>query len=253
MKKLIKKILFPNTYSSKAYIKYLRKKGVKIGDNCYIWSPNHTMIDTQNPCMLEIGDYVKVTYGVKILTHDYSVSVARRFFGEHIGQAKLTHIGNNVFIGMDSIILPGAFIGDNVIIGAGSIVRGQIPSNVVVAGNPAKIIITLDEFYKSKKEKEYNQAKNYVYHFFEKNNRIPSINEMGNAFAWLYLPRNKKSVEKFNHFFKLSGDSYEEVIDDFMHSVGMFNSYIEFLKSIDLEENVNEAFKAAVKLYEDDI
>ena len=58
---------------------------------------------------------------------------------------KFTTIGNNVFVGMRSIILMGVEIGDNVIVGAGSVVAGKIPSNCVCAGNPAKVICTLDQ------------------------------------------------------------------------------------------------------------
>jgi len=54
-------------------------------------------------------------------------------------------IGKNVWIGMNSVILKGANIGDNSIIGAGSIVTGSIPSNCVAAGNPAKQIKTLPQ------------------------------------------------------------------------------------------------------------
>ena len=54
-------------------------------------------------------------------------------------------IGKNVFIGMGSIILKGTQIGDNTVIGAGSVVSGVIPSNVVVAGNPAKVIREIEK------------------------------------------------------------------------------------------------------------
>ena len=55
-----------------------------------------------------------------------------------------TIIGKNVFIGTRSIILKGSKIGDNTIIGAGSVVAGEIPCNVIAAGNPCKIIKKLD-------------------------------------------------------------------------------------------------------------
>ena len=51
-----------------------------------------------------------------------------------------THIGNQCFIGMNSIILPGVKIGNNVIVGAGAVVTKDIPSNTIVAGNPAKVL-----------------------------------------------------------------------------------------------------------------
>lgn len=60
-------------------------------------------------------------------------------------------IGNNVFIGMDSTILKGAVIGDNVIIGAGSLVTSEIPSDCVAVERPAQKVMSLEE-YKAKKE-----------------------------------------------------------------------------------------------------
>ena len=59
---------------------------------------------------------------------------------------KTVKIGNNVFIGARTIILPGTTIGDNTIIGAGSVVKGNIPSGVIVAGNPARVIKSIEEY-----------------------------------------------------------------------------------------------------------
>jgi acetyltransferase-like isoleucine patch superfamily enzyme len=58
-------------------------------------------------------------------------------------------VGNNVFIGMGVIILPGVTIGDNVVIGAGAVVTKSIPANAVVAGVPARVIGTIDEYWRS--------------------------------------------------------------------------------------------------------
>ena len=49
-------------------------------------------------------------------------------------------IGDDCFIGMNSIILKGTTLGNNVIVGAGSVVHGKFPDNVIIAGNPAKIV-----------------------------------------------------------------------------------------------------------------
>ena len=74
--------------------------------------------------MLRIGNNVRITHGVQILTHDYSKSVLETKFGENIGEGAETIIGNNVFIGMESILLMGSHVGNNVIIGAGGVVHG---------------------------------------------------------------------------------------------------------------------------------
>ena len=69
-----------------------------------------------------------------------------------LGSVGEVTIGNNVFIGQKSTILAGTRIGDNVIIGANSLVKKDIPSGVVVAGNPAKVICTLEEFIERRKD-----------------------------------------------------------------------------------------------------
>ena len=128
----------------------LESQGIQVGKGTIFYGPETMQIDRSRPYLLTIGEYCKITSGVTILTHDYSRSVLRRAYGEVIGEGRRTTIGNNVFIGMNAIILMGTQIGDNVIIGAGSVVNGTIPSNVVVAGNPAKVIRTLDEHYQIK-------------------------------------------------------------------------------------------------------
>ena len=93
---------------------------------------------------ITLGDRVVVSLNVYFLTHDYSFTTALIAINEKpktdIGIFRNIVIGDNVFIGMNSIILPGTIIGNNVIIGAGSVVRGTIPDNSITAGNPAIVI-----------------------------------------------------------------------------------------------------------------
>lgn len=94
--------------------------------------------------LITLGDRLVVSMNVMFLTHDYSFTTGLIAIDQmpktDIGILGPINIGNNVFIGMNSIILPGTTIGNNVIVGAGSIVRGTFPDNVVISGNPAKII-----------------------------------------------------------------------------------------------------------------
>jgi acetyltransferase-like isoleucine patch superfamily enzyme len=89
-------------------------------------------IDKTNPRGLTIGKKTMVTFDAVILSHDYSSR-------QH--DAK-TVIGSYCFIGCASVVLPNINIGDHVIVAAGSVVTKDIPSNCIVAGNPAKIIKT---------------------------------------------------------------------------------------------------------------
>lgn len=190
VKSIVKRIVYPTSYNNEAYIRYLRKKGIEIGKGCVFFSPTETHVDTQRPHMLKIGDYAKITRNVTILCHDYSRGVYCNMRGMgNAGEGRPTLIGNNVFIGMNAIILIGAHIDDNSIIGAGAVVMGNYPAGAVIAGNPAKVICTIDDFYHRRKAGEIDAAKLYVRRFRERFKRNPDIYEMTNAFSWLYLPR----------------------------------------------------------------
>lgn len=108
---------------------------------------------------VSLGGDIVISSNVIFLTHDYSVTTALVAANKRPkGDIKLLgriDIGKNVFIGMKTTLLPGTTIGDNVIIGAGSIVKGKIPSNSVAAGNPCRVIMTIEE-YLSRKEKVWS-------------------------------------------------------------------------------------------------
>ena len=228
-KDFVRKSIFPNTYSSEAYINYLNKLGVKIGKKCYVFEPDTVSLDIARPYLLEIGDNVVITKGVTVLTHDYSHTVIRKKYGIQYGDAKEVKIGNNVFWGRDCLILMGTTIGDNVIVGAKSVVRGNIPSNVVIAGNPATVVCTIEEFCEGRKKRELDCAKKNVQLCLERLGRYPTIQEMGDAFAWLYLPRTQQTINEYPQFFDLPGDNKDDLISNFLGSKPMFDSYEQFL------------------------
>lgn len=215
----------------------LRREGISIGKGTIFYGPNTQTIDRQRPWMLKIGEYCKITKGCTILTHDYSRSVLRRAYHDIVCEAGMTVIGDNVFIGMNSIILMGAHIGNNVIIGAGSVVSGTIPDNVVVAGNPARIIRSLDEHYAIRKSKYVEEGKLYVKSFYEQYHRTPSIAKM-TAFFPLFLPRNENELRKNNVSVNWNGDEPQEIINDFLDSKMIYSSYNEFLE--DALKNLEE-------------
>lgn len=146
LKELAKKLAYGPKATSDSYIVWLRSKGMVIGDNCAIYAPTKTCIDVQNPWMIEMGDNVQITEGVTILTHGYDWSVFKGKYGDVLGSAGHVKIGSNVFIGMKATILKGTTIGDNVVIGANSLINKDVPSDCVVAGNPQRIICSIDEY-----------------------------------------------------------------------------------------------------------
>jgi acetyltransferase-like isoleucine patch superfamily enzyme len=117
---------------------YLRSRGISIGKDCFIsWGAK---LDTCAGTII-IGDRCEITYGSIILSHD----ATDRKIDRRRGGVRTVRLGNDVFIGVNSVVLGNVTIGDNSIIGAGSIVTRDVPANVVVAGNPARIIRTLGE------------------------------------------------------------------------------------------------------------
>ena len=85
---LLKRKLFPELVTSSDMVYALKQCGIKIGKGTIFYHPGRTVVDVSRPCLLEIGEYCKITSGVIILTHDYSRSVLRRTHGEIIGEGK---------------------------------------------------------------------------------------------------------------------------------------------------------------------
>lgn len=235
IKEIIKRIYLKQYYDSDSFTKYLKKFGIIIGKGTKFFDPKNTKIDITRPYLLEIGDYCKITSGVTILTHDYSRSVLRYKYGEIIGEAKKVKIGDNVFIGMNSTILMGSEIGNNVIIGANSLVTGKFPDNVVIAGNPAKIVMSLEEYYNRRKKKYIYEAKEYAKLIYKNTGKIPDI-KLFEGFFPIFMERDIKKVNKIGFKLNLSGDDSEDIKDKFINSKPIYNSYNEFLNSIDFND-----------------
>ena len=127
-------------------LKELIKRGLVVGKNFHMLEG--AIIDESHTWHIQIGDDVTLAPRVHILSHD---ACTRKFINcTKIGKVK---IGDRVFIGVSSVILPGITIGNDVIIGAGSVVTRDIPDRSVAVGNPARVICSIDEFLK-KRSKE---------------------------------------------------------------------------------------------------
>ena len=148
-------------------VKYLQNQGVNIGDNCEIL--RNVSFGTE-PYLITLGNYVKITNGTKLLTHDGGMYVLRNLkLLENADKFGTIVIGNNVFIGNNVLILPGVTIGDNVVVGAGTIVTKDIPSNCVAIGVPCKVIQSIEEYYQKNigkvdytKGLSYREKKAYI-------------------------------------------------------------------------------------------
>lgn len=117
-----------------------RYQGVKLGNNVILSNVSFS----SEPYLISIGNDVRITSGTKIFTHGGARVLRKKhpnmdFFGK-------VQIKNNVYIGNNCLIMPGVTIGSNVIVAAGSVVTKSVPDNVVVGGNPARILSSIDDF-----------------------------------------------------------------------------------------------------------
>lgn len=140
--------------------KILKKMFAEIGDDCYIEPPFHANWGGKN---VHFGNGVYANFNLTMVD-DCDIFVGNNvMFGPNVTVSAGTHpihpelrskqaqynipihIGNNVWIGANSVILPGVDIGDNSVIGAGSIVTKDIPSNVIAVGNPCRVLREINE------------------------------------------------------------------------------------------------------------
>jgi maltose O-acetyltransferase len=124
----------------------LVKRGMRVGNNFNRQQGSY--IDPTHCFLIEIGNNVTFSIRVTVLAHDASTKKSTGY--TKIGKVI---IGDNVFVGANATILPNVKIGDNSIIGANSVVTKDIPANCVAAGNPVKIICSLEEFLNRNQEK----------------------------------------------------------------------------------------------------
>lgn len=163
IKKIINKIYrLYYTSSSNRYIKYLRRNNIKIGKGCIIFDPKRIQIDVSRPELLEIGDNVLLHKGTVILTHDFASRAFVTKYNEFIPSHSKIKIGSNVWLGENVSILKGINIGNNVIIGYGSIVTKSIPNNSVAVGSPAKVICTFEDYYKKRQQQYIDECFEYA-------------------------------------------------------------------------------------------
>ena len=116
------------SFSSSMRVFYYRSMGVAIGKKCYISSGAH--IDVRRG-EIEIGEKVSISSGSYILGH------ARR---QPSKDGQVTRLEDNVRVFVNAVVLPGVTIGRNSVVGAGAVVTRDVPPDVVIMGNPARVV-----------------------------------------------------------------------------------------------------------------
>lgn len=156
-------------------VEYALLEGMQVGERVnFISTPNFG----SEPYLIKIGDDTTISFDVAFVTHDAATRVIRNLRDgnpETVIYGNIV-IGRNCFIGCRTTLLAGVKIGDNTIIGACSLVNRDIPSNVIAAGNPCRVICSLEE-YREKHEKDflymvslpYKEKKEYLLKHFNIN------------------------------------------------------------------------------------
>lgn len=130
---------------------YAERIGVNLGKNVKFYAMKAGMFSTE-PWLITIGNDCFITANCQFVTHDGGTLILRK----EIPDLEITEpitIGNDVYIGLNSTILAGTKIGNRCIIGACSLVKGEFPDNSVIAGVPARVIKTVDEYLEQIKTK----------------------------------------------------------------------------------------------------
>ena len=125
-------------------IEALIERGLQVGSNVYVapWC----LIDPVFAFLISIGDGCRLAPRVHVLAHD---ATSR----EALGYTRLApvHIGSRVFVGADTLVLPGVTIGDDTVIGAGSLVSSDIPAGSLAVGRPARVVGNTQDLFERRK------------------------------------------------------------------------------------------------------
>lgn len=212
--------------SGAAYVKFLRKSGVVVGEGTYFQSPKYVDIDMTRPSLISIGKNCFFNKYVEFHTHDWVSHVFINSGREMINSSGSISIGDNVAFGRHVTVLKNVTIGDNCFIAAHSLVTKSIPSNSIAAGIPAKVIMSLDEYYKKRLSVREDEAFAYARSIVERFGRIPVPADFMEEFP-LFVSGHE--VERYPEIpiRQRLGPSYQRFLDDHVAPYKSFNDFLE--------------------------
>lgn len=234
LRRLGLKAMYGHKATSEGYQAWLRGQGVQIGERVRFYSPWTIRVDIQRPWMIAIGDDVHIAADVSILQHDYSWAVLQRRTGEVLGSCGPVTIGNNVFLGQRVIVLKGTQIGDDVVVGSGSVVAGQLKPGAVFAGVPATRIMSIEDFQEKRRKRQFIEARDLVRRYVARNGIRPE-KRLLREFFWLFEPDSAQLDDAFRKVHALGGNASRSARAFSTHRP-LFQSYEEFIEACLIEE-----------------
>ena len=217
--------------NSQSYIKYLRSKGVKIGEDCQIRGTRSFQIDLQRAHLITIGDHVMFHHNNSLICHDGVSQLFREKYHEYLPSNGHITIGNNVKFAQNVTVLKGVTIGDNCFIGFGATVTRDIPANSVAVGTPAKVICSIDDYYERRKTEALQESFEFARGIVNRYHRRPVPEDFTESFVWFVDGKDIDNYPNIPIKYQLGAayDNYKA------NHVAKFASFDEFLKAAGIE------------------
>lgn len=210
--------------NSDRYCKFLREKGVEIGESTHICART-CLIDYTRPSLVSIGKNCFINEHFTLLTHDYVTKVFLHMGLGFINSSGRVSIGNNVSFGQNVMVLKGVTIGDNCFIGAGSIVTKDIPSNSIAVGSPCKVIMSLEEYYNKRLSRSEAEALDYARSIKERFGRVPQTTDFWEEFP-LFVSGDEIDTYPEIPIKKQLGPDYERYRINHKAKYSSFNEFL---------------------------
>lgn len=190
--------------------------------------PKHMEIDLTRPSLIKIGKNCFFNSYVEILTHDWVTHVFLHSDREFVNSSGRVNIGNNVTFGRHVMVLKGVTIGDNCFIGANSVVTRDIPANSIAVGSPAKVVMSLEDYYQKRLKVCEAEALDYARSIRERFDRTPVAADFWEEFPLFVsgnevdkypeIPIRSQLGPTFDRYVKYHKSKYAS-LDDFLKAV----------------------------------
>ncbi len=227
LKRIRRWVLYGDRADALTYARRLNRMGARIDESIEMAVPESVRLDETTPYLLEIGKNVYMAEGIRIMTHDASWLVMKGEDGVIRGNIGPVKIGNNVFLGINSVILCNTSICDNVIIGAGAVVSTSIRTPGVYAGNPARLVIPLEAMKGIRESRQIKDAYVIARQYYEQYRTKPP-REIFNEYFWIFEERREEALCQAYKVQMENCGNYAQSMKSFLDSEPDFQGYDAF-------------------------